>query len=226
VSSSLRLDWCSHEAARFACENWHYSKKIPVFKLAKIGVWEDGIFIGAVIFGLGASAVAYKQYNIKSNEYCELVRVALNKHNTAVTKIVSISIRMLRKESPGIRIISSFADSYEGHIGGIYQGGNWIYTGTSADVTEYFYNGSWRHVTDVYKRLTSERIKTLPKRSKPFKYRYVMPLDDEMRARIEPLRKPYPKKPCAGSETVTRRPIQDGEGGSIPTPALIAEASA
>lgn len=30
------------------------------------------------------------------------------------------------------------------------------------------------------------------------------------------------RKPCAGSETVTRSPIQGKEGGSIPTPALIA----
>jgi RNA processing factor Prp31 len=27
------------------------------------------------------------------------------------------------------------------------------------------------------------------------KHRYLMPLDDEMRKRIEPLRKPYPKRP-------------------------------
>jgi hypothetical protein len=27
-----------------------------------------------------------------------------------------------------------------------------------------------------------------------FKHRYLMPLDNEMRAKIEPLRKPYPKR--------------------------------
>ena len=35
------------------------------------------------------------------------------------------------------------------------------------------------------------------------------------------LEAPMPFRKGAGSETVTRRPIQDGEGGSIPTPALI-----
>lgn len=209
----LRLDWCSHEAAKFACEHWHYSKKIPVNKMVKIGVWENSAFIGVVIFGLGASAVAYKQYGCESTEYCELVRIALNKHITPVTKIVSIAIKMMTKENKKLRVISSFADSF-------YQGGNWIYTGTSAPVTEYFYNGQWRHVTDVYKRLTPEQVKRLKSRKKPFKYRYVMPLDKEMAKQIEPLRKPYPKKPCAGSETVTRPPIQEEEGGSIPTPAL------
>jgi len=216
----LKLDWCSHEAAKFACEHWHYSKTIPVFKIVKIGVWEHDIFIGAIIFGLGASAVAYKQYGIKQSEYCELTRVALNKHEAPVTKIIGISIKMLKKQSSGIRIISSFADSFQGHIGSIYQGGNWIYTGESDPVTEYFYNGAWRHVTDVYKRCPREQIKTLRSRSKPFKYRYLMPLDDAMRKQVESLRKPYPKKSCAGSETVTRQAIQLEEGGSIPTPAL------
>jgi hypothetical protein len=26
---SLRLDWCSHEAARYACRAWHYSRSVP-----------------------------------------------------------------------------------------------------------------------------------------------------------------------------------------------------
>lgn len=41
----LRIDWATHEAARFACERWHYSRVIPKSKLAKFGVWEDGAFV-------------------------------------------------------------------------------------------------------------------------------------------------------------------------------------
>ena len=58
----LRLDFCSYQAAQYACRRWHYSKKIPVGKLVKIGVWEDGKFIGAIIFGdglLGPRCVVY-----------------------------------------------------------------------------------------------------------------------------------------------------------------------
>jgi len=51
----LKLDWCSHEAAKFACEHWHYSKTIPANRSNYIGIWEEGKYIGAVIFGLGAS---------------------------------------------------------------------------------------------------------------------------------------------------------------------------
>jgi hypothetical protein len=31
----LKLDWCSHEAAKYACENWHYSKCVPNQKTVK-----------------------------------------------------------------------------------------------------------------------------------------------------------------------------------------------
>jgi hypothetical protein len=55
---SLRLDWCSHEAARYACEHWYSRSEMPVGKLVKIGVWEDGQFVGVLIFGCGTGGVA------------------------------------------------------------------------------------------------------------------------------------------------------------------------
>ena len=47
------------------------------------------------------------------------------------------------------------------------------------------------------------------------KYKYFMPLDDEMRKLIEPLRKPYPKrdKQAIGS-------YQEHSGGAAPTVTL------
>jgi len=42
----LRLDWCSHAAAKYAVEHWHYSKTMPVSKRVNIGVWEGEKFIG------------------------------------------------------------------------------------------------------------------------------------------------------------------------------------
>ena len=56
--SDLRLDWCSHEAAKYAVEHWHYSQRMPAGKNTYIGAWEGGKFIGALVFGLGAGADA------------------------------------------------------------------------------------------------------------------------------------------------------------------------
>lgn len=73
-----------------------------------------------------------------------------------------------------------------------------------------------------------------------FQLRYLYFIDKAYRSRLTVQELPYSKidemgagmykgvnvkiadrKPCAGSETVTRSPIQGKEGGSIPTPALI-----
>ena len=216
---NLRLDWCDHKAAKYACEHWHYTGKIPVNKLLNVGVWENGVFIGVVIFGLGASAVMHKQFGVSNTEACELVRVALNSHDTPVSRILSIALKFLKRQCPGIKVVVSFADPSQGHHGGIYQATNWLYTGMSSETTEYYYSGDWRHVTDVYKRCPRDQIKRLPSRKRPGKYRYVMPLTDDMRARIAPLRKPYPKKDTGASVVqIAEQPaFQPDKGGSIPT---------
>jgi hypothetical protein len=51
--SNLVVNWATYEAAKYACLNWHYSGTVPVGKLVKVGAWEDGKFIGVVIFSCG-----------------------------------------------------------------------------------------------------------------------------------------------------------------------------
>jgi hypothetical protein len=58
---NLHLDWCSYQAAKYACENWHYAKVIPAGKNVYIGVYEEQKFIGCVIFGYGTNKDAYKK---------------------------------------------------------------------------------------------------------------------------------------------------------------------
>ena len=81
----LKLDWCSHEAAKYAVEKWHYSHSMPKSKLVKIGVWENRQFIGVIIFGSGASPQIGKPYQLRMTQICELVRVALHKHQSPVS---------------------------------------------------------------------------------------------------------------------------------------------
>lgn len=126
----LKLDFCDYKAAKHACENWHYSKTMPAGKLVKIGVWEDSIFIGAVIFGRGANQYVPQSLNLKLTECCELVRVALTKHSTETTRIVAIALKMLKKSNPGLKLVYSYADiTNQGHSGIIYKAGNWQYHG-------------------------------------------------------------------------------------------------
>ena len=112
----LKLDWCSHKAAKYACEHWHYSKCMPAGKTVKIGIWENKKYIGCIIYSRGANKALMHPYGLTQFEGCELTRIALNKHITEVSRLVRISIAMLKKQSQGLKLIVSFADSGHEHI--------------------------------------------------------------------------------------------------------------
>lgn len=202
--SSLRLDWCSHDAARYACKTWHYSRSVPAGKLVKIGAWEDGKYIGVVLFARGASDAIGKPYGLQQTEVCELVRVALTEHNAPVSRILAIALRMLRQNQPGLRLVVSYADPAENHHGGIYQATNWLYVGdTKPDFAIIDKHGKRWHSRMVsasgYKTSFGVRRRAIkPTDGKrvtlPGKHKYLYPLDNEMRERIKPLVKPYPKR--------------------------------
>ena len=222
--SDLRIDWATHAAAKYACENWHYSGCLPSFKLVKIGVWEGGKFVGVVIFSMGAAPQAHCPYHLQPRQVCELTRVALTKHKTLVSRIVAIAIRLLKKQSPGIRLIVSYADPEQDHHGGIYQAGNWVYEGKTKPCEQFEYTATGKRVhTKTIKTgrrgyATELKRRGIIRSVKLIKHKYLMPLDDEMRKQIEPLRKPYPKRvTSADSGTLA---TQAGGGGAIPTVTL------
>ena len=128
----LVLAGCSIEAARYAVMHWHYSKAMPSGKVVKIGVWEDGEFIGCVLFGSGSNKYIGGPYGLDQTGACELVRIALREHQSPVTQIISQSIKILKETDPGLRLLVSYADQKENHLGIIYQASNWIYVGEIA----------------------------------------------------------------------------------------------
>lgn len=223
TKTNLRIDWATYEAAKYACENWHYSGCMPAGKLVKFGVWENGKYVGVVIFGLGATPNLSKSYGLTMQQCCELCRVALTKHTTAVTRIISIALKFLKKHCPGISLVVSFADTEQGHHGGIYQGGGWIYSG-SVRLDTWVINGKKIHPRSVVMKYGTQKLDAIlridPKAHKTWgiKHRYLMPLTDEIRQRILPLSKSYPKR--AGSKDNVASGFQSEEGGVIPTPAL------
>jgi len=130
MSCKLEIHPCDYKAAKFAVLNFHYSQVMPAGKLVKYGVWEDKKFIGAVIFGRGANNNLAKSVGLTQTECCELVRVALSKHKTPVTRIISICLKLLKKSNKGLKVVCSYADkTNQGHEGVIYKAGNWQYHG-------------------------------------------------------------------------------------------------
>ena len=118
---NLKIDFASHEAASYACRNWHYSKCMPAGANVKFGVWEDDKFIGCVIFALGAN----RNISRLHGKTAELSRVALTTHQSTVTRIISICLKKLKDFCPKLKSVISYAD-LDRHEGIIYKAGNWL----------------------------------------------------------------------------------------------------
>lgn len=223
--AELRIDWATHEAAKYACENWHYSGCLPVGKLVKVGAWEDGKFVGVLLYAWGMNKSLGAPYGLTMQECCELVRVALNKHEMPVSRMMAMALRFLKQKSPGLRLVVSFSDPTEGHHGGIYQACNWIYSGQSAANYEWRLDGK-----RLNKRAYTGHNFGAAKMTVPFgavkvalvgKHRYLMPLDDEMRKQILPLSKPYPKRVKQAMASVQEAQRQGSTDPHAPFPQAI-----
>lgn len=226
---TLRLDFCSHEAAKHAVLRWHYSRVMPAAKLVRVGVWEEGRFVGAILYGSGANRHLSRPFGLKPTQACELVRVALapaRKHPTS--RCLAFSLKMLRRQSPGVQLVVSYADSKEGHLGIIYQATNWLYLGASTQ--PYLkVRGKIEHPRSLYDRYgrggqqigwlrehvdpNAERVEM------PAKHKYVYVFSKRLRRKLEGEAQPYPKpdSTCGRSDTGDTSGLPPEEGGSTPT---------
>ena len=112
----------------------HYAKRMPSISYA-FGLFKCGELCGVVTYGSPASYTLCKGIcgeEWKSN-VIELNRLVL-KHNEKndASWLVSRSLKML--DSP--KIVVSYADTDQGHIGYVYQATNWFFTGTTKARTD------------------------------------------------------------------------------------------
>jgi len=200
---TLKIDWCSYDAAKYAVQHWHYSRSLPCSKTARLGVWENEEFIGAVIFAWGANRHLAGEYKLKMTECAELCRVALNHHATPVSRILSIAVKMLKREMPGIRLLVSYADLNQGHEGKIYQASNWLFIGVTGHEAGIMLNGRLTHRRTINSKYGTSDIQWLRNRIDPSarryegkpKFKYLLPSENEVAERIQLLSKPYPNAP-------------------------------
>jgi len=141
-----------------------------------------------------------------------LTRVALNGKQEHTSQAVAMSIKQLKKDCPHCRLIVSYADCDQQHLGTIYQATNWIYTGTENKgmVSAFIINGKKTHRKSVYskeviidgKKMHCPQTLEMVRRffdpnAEEFhttgKRKYLMPLDKKMRKQIMPLSQPCPK---------------------------------
>lgn len=128
-------------------EQWvlrkHYAKRMPPISYC-YGLYDGNELIGVVTYGSPPSrplcvGVCGKEY---AEHVLELNRLVLaDNHKNHASILVGRSMRLL----PHPKIIVSFADTKQGHVGYVYQATNWLYTGMSAKRNDRVAEGDGRH---------------------------------------------------------------------------------
>ena len=208
-------DYCVRVVARNTCAPFvlgiHYAKRWPSVSYA-FGLFYQAELVGVITFGCPPSSPLRK--GIAGEEYAadvlELNRLCLryNKPNEA-SHLVSQALKLLPKG----KIVVSFADTEQSHIGVVYQACNFIYCGLSAKRTDWKVKGKehlhGQTIADEF-RGSNNRAQAMRDKygddfylkPRPRKHRYLFIIGSKKykkhaRLAIRYAIKPYPKKGAA-----------------------------
>lgn len=191
----MRLEIASKKAIQYACLNFHYSKVCPAQSLGYSIFNDKNEWCGVILFGGGAGAYMGRPFGLFYGQYLELTRMALNGKQESTSKAMSIAIKLIKKSNPTVKLLISYADKGQEHIGTIYQATNWYFVeDIESSGEEVFYKGRWSHNRTPSSKLSVEEYRKLEKRKKAGKYKYIYPLHNSMLPLCNKLKKDYPKK--------------------------------
>lgn len=177
----------------------HYAKRMPSISYS-FGLYKDNILIGICTYGSppsnslcnGVCGIEYK------NDVIELNRLCLNDHKekNITSYFVSKTLKML-----GNKIVVSYADTSQGHIGVIYQASNFLYTGLSDKRTEWRMKNCELHSKTICEKYTLKQRQNnndFYVIDRPRKHRYIIFVGDkkfkkEAKESLKYKIKPYPK---------------------------------
>lgn len=198
----MKLEKASGKAIRYACLNYHYSKSVPQIRIGYSVFNENDEWCGVIIFSNGANPRIAKEYGLVQGQVVELVRVALNGKQECTSQALGKALKMLKQDAPAVKLVVSFADRNQNHIGTIYQATNWFYMDERSNECGIMLNGKLTHRRSVGKKYGNSGIEFLrqniDKNAKIIlgktKIKYVYVLDKKLFTKIKQLSKPYPKK--------------------------------
>tara|TARA_Y100001963_G_scaffold43818_1_gene61488 strand:- start:728 stop:1567 length:840 start_codon:yes stop_codon:yes gene_type:complete len=193
------------------------------------GIFFENILGGVVCFvGNGAGASCAKMYGVKDREIGYLLRGACAYWTPkgSASKLISIALKLVKKDYPHIKLAIAFSDSDAGEYGTVYQATNWICLGKGNDgkspSTEWVNpKGKILHnsiTTDIARRnkttnktvvkyLLANGWKQQPRNAK-CRYMYLLAKGEEGKRiynRVKKYISKYPKrKNCLNGETVSR----------------------
>ena len=128
--------------------------------------------IGCIIYGypVGRSAVKSVIDGLEKDECLELTRLFIHDGygSNIESYVMGQSFKWLKKNAPKIKMLISYSDSEQGHLGRIYQATNWLFQDTSQiqlmpnfgiSLTKDPYN--WIHSRTVFSKWGSHNLEKL-----------------------------------------------------------------
>ena len=167
----------------------HYAKRMPVVSHA-YGLIHNGSLVGIVTYCIPANQHLCRGVcgDEKKDIVIELSRLCLlnNKPNEA-SMLVARSLKML----PRPRVVVSYADTEQGHLGIVYQACNFLFTGSTKERTDIA-SADGKHSRHSLGDLTKRQ-----KRSSKHRYIYFVGNKNEvrdLRKRLNYPPQPFPRR--------------------------------
>ena len=221
----MRLTLATYKAVKYSCLHFHYSKAIPM-ALCSFNIYNDREeWCGCIVYSPGANQNQGKKFGLKQGQVCELVRMALNGKQESTSRALALSIKLLRKYNPLLKLIVSYADCDQEHIGTIYQATNWIYEGLmeqNGGTPKFRIYGKVTHGRTIAQRGWKQSLEWIKQHKDPNaelvftkgKHKYLFPLTNDIKLICKSLANPYPKH-AAIAQLAECQPFQVGDGVQI-----------
>lgn len=198
----MRLEKASGPAIRYACRYYHYSQKVPQIRLGYSVFNDAGEWCGVVLFSNGANPQIASEFGLVQGQAVELVRMALNGKQSFTSQVLAMALKQFKKDAPAVKVIVSYADRNQDHIGTIYQATNWLYLGECGKEIGIKLKGKVVHRRSVGKKYGKSSIEFLRQNIDPnaeiinglTKIKYVFLLEKQLAKTLKSKSKPYPKK--------------------------------
>lgn len=115
------------------CKNKHYLKRVPSIVKA-YGLYKGSELLGGITFGIPPSVPLMKLCGEENKDkVLELNRLWCDDKSPKNSEsfLIGNAIKLLKVDKPNIKILVSFADTREKHVGIVYQATNWLNAGFS-----------------------------------------------------------------------------------------------
>lgn len=200
----MKINIASNKAVRYACMKFHYAKTLPVPRYSFNIFNNKNEWCGVIMYGPGANFHIGTPFGLYQGEILELTRVALNGKQEKTSQAVAMSLRKIHKMVPHIKMIVSYADLDQNHVGTIYQATNWIYLGKFNENVKstYIIRGKKHHPRIVHMKGLKSNLESVRKYIDPRatqlitkgKHKYIFVFDKILKEKLLKKSKPYPKK--------------------------------